>query len=102
MLQELLFTIIAKDNVALHSSSNMAAGNFHGTSVAVLQFSLSTHPGKIRNIEQELLFTTIAKDNVAVHSSSNMAAGHYHGTSMQYYNFLCLHTQERQETLNMN
>ena len=47
MLQELLFTIIAKDNVGLNSSSNTAAGRYHGTSMTVLQFPLSTCPGEI-------------------------------------------------------
>ena len=54
MLRELLFTIIAKDNVDLNSSSNTAAGHHHGTSMTALQFPLSTRPGKIRNIEYEL------------------------------------------------
>ena len=54
MLRELLFTIIAKDNVDLNSSSNTAAGHHYGTSMTALQFPLSTRPGKIRNIEYEL------------------------------------------------
>ena len=57
MLQELLFTIIAKDNVDLNSSSNMAAGYYHGMSMTVLQFPLSACPGKIRNIEYGLTFS---------------------------------------------
>ena len=54
ILRELLFTIIAKDNVDLNSSSNPAAGHYHGTSMTILQFPLSTYSGKIRNIEYEL------------------------------------------------
>ena len=54
ILRELLFIIIAKDNVELNSSSNTATGHYHRTSMPVLQFPLSTHPGKIRNIEYEL------------------------------------------------
>ena len=54
MLQDFLLTIIAKDNVDLNSSSNRAAGHCHGMSMTVLQFPLSTHPRKIRNIEYEL------------------------------------------------
>ena len=48
------FTFIARDNVDLNSSSNTAAGQYHGTSTTVLQFPLSTRPGKIRDIEYEL------------------------------------------------
>ena len=54
MLQELLFTFIAKDNVDLNSSSNMAAGYYHGMSMTVIQFRLSACAGKIQNIEYEL------------------------------------------------
>ena len=51
MLQKHLFSIIAKDNVDLNSSSNTAAGHYHGTSMTVLQFPLSTGQRKIQNIE---------------------------------------------------
>ena len=62
MLQELLFTIIAKDNVGLNSSSNTAAGHYHGTSMTVLQFPLSTCPGEIRSIEYEFIVSkTLSK-----------------------------------------
>ena len=62
MLQELLFTIIAKDNVGLNSSSNTAAGHYHGTSMTVLQFPLSTCPGEIWNIEYEFIVSkTLSK-----------------------------------------
>ena len=54
MLRELLFTIHTKDNVDLNSSSNTAAGHYHGTSMTVLQLSSFACPGKIRNIEYEL------------------------------------------------
>ena len=54
MLQKLLFTIIAKDNVDLNSSSSTAAGYYHETSMTVLQFPQSTRPRKIQNIEYEL------------------------------------------------
>ena len=54
ILPELLFTIIAKDNVDLNSSLNMATGLYDGTSMTVLQFPLSTCPGTMRNTEYEL------------------------------------------------
>ena len=54
MLQKLLFTIIAKDNVDLNSSSSTVAGYYNETSMTVLQFPLSTRPRKIQNIEYEL------------------------------------------------
>ena len=47
MLREILFTIITKDSVYLNSSSNAAAGQYHGMSMTVLQFPLCTCPGKI-------------------------------------------------------
>ena len=64
MLRELLFTIIAKDNVDLNSSSNTPAGHYHGTSMTVLKFPLSTRPGKIRNIEYELTVCKILSKKV--------------------------------------
>ena len=56
------FTFIARDNVDLNSSSNTAAGQYHGMSMTVLQFPLSTRPGKIRDIEYELIVSkTLSK-----------------------------------------
>ena len=50
ILREILFAIVAKDNVDLNSFSNTAAGHYHGTSMTVLQFPLSARPGKAQNI----------------------------------------------------
>ena len=61
MLWELLFNIIAKDNADLNSSSNAAAGHYYGTSMTLLQLSLSACPGKIRNIEYELTVSKTSK-----------------------------------------
>ena len=61
MLQKHLFSIIAKDNVDLNSSSNTAAGHYHGTSMTVLQFPLSARPGKAQNIEYVLTTQKVDK-----------------------------------------
>ena len=53
-MEKLLFTIIAKDNVDLNTSSNTVVGHYHGKSMTVLKFPLSIRPGKIRNIDNEL------------------------------------------------
>ena len=49
-------------------TSNKAAGHYHGTSTTVLQFPLSTRPGKIKNIEYELTFCkTLSKKSISCH-----------------------------------
>ena len=71
MLQKHLFSIIAKDNVDLNSSSNTAAGHYHGTSMTVLQFPLSTGPRKIQNIEHELTVSkTLSKKPISYHRAT--------------------------------
>ena len=48
--------------------SNKAAGHYHGTSMTVLQFPLSTRPGKIKSIEYELTFCkTLSKKSISCH-----------------------------------
>ena len=71
MLQKHLFSIIAKDNVDLNSSSNTAAGHYHGTSMTVLQFPLSTGQRKIQNIEHELTVSkTLSKNPISYHRAT--------------------------------
>ena len=71
MLQKHLFSIIAKDNVDLNSSSNTAAGHYHGTSMTVLQFPLSTGQRKIQNIEHELTVRkTLSKKPISYHRAT--------------------------------
>ena len=73
MLRKLLFTIIAKDNVDLISSSNTATAHYHGTSMTVLQFPLSTCPGKIQNIEYDLTVSkTLSKNSISYHRATLM------------------------------